>query len=82
MNVTLRRALRHPSFTIGLVLTGLVVMAAALSLVWTPHSAYEIDMGLRLRAPDARYWLGTDPYGRDIASLLLVGARARPSWRA
>ena len=71
-----QRALRHPSFAIGLVLTVLLVGVAALSLVWTPHSPYEIDMALRLRAPDARHWLGTDPYGRDIASLLLVGARA------
>ena len=71
-----RRALRHPSFAIGLVLTVLLVGVAALSLVWTPYSPYEIDMALRLRAPDARHWLGTDPYGRDIASLLLVGARA------
>ena len=71
-----QRALRHPSFSIGLVLTTLLVAVAALSLVWTPYSPYEIDMALRLRAPDARHWLGTDPYGRDIASLLLVGARA------
>jgi peptide/nickel transport system permease protein len=71
-----QRALRHPSFSIGLVLTTLLVAVAALSLVWTPHSPYEIDMALRLRAPDASHWLGTDPYGRDIASLLLVGARA------
>ena len=71
-----QRALRHPSFAIGLVLTTLLVAVAALSLVWTPYSPYEIDMALRLRAPDASHWLGTDPYGRDIASLLLVGARA------
>lgn len=71
-----RRAARHPSFVIGAVLTLLLVCAAALSLVWTPHSPYEVDMALKLRAPDATYWLGTDPYGRDIASLLLVGARA------
>jgi peptide/nickel transport system permease protein len=71
-----QRALRHPSFAIGLVLTTLLVGVAVLSLVWTPHSPYEIDMALRLRAPDASHWLGTDPYGRDIASLLLVGARA------
>ncbi len=71
-----QRALRHPSFAIGLVLTSLLVAVAVLSLVWTPHSPYEIDMALRLRAPDASHWLGTDPYGRDIASLLLVGARA------
>lgn len=76
MTALRQRALRHPSFAIGLVLTTLLVAVAALSLVWTPYSPYEIDMALRLRAPDARHWLGTDPYGRDIASLLLVGARA------
>ena len=61
---------------IGLVLTVLLVLAAALSFVWTPHDPYEIDMGLRLRSPGGPYFLGTDPFGRDIASLLLVGARA------
>jgi len=70
------RALRHPSFVIGLGLTVLLALAAAVSLVWTPYPPYEIDMDMRLRAPDGRHWLGTDPYGRDIASLLLVGARA------
>lgn len=76
MTPVLVRALRHPSFALGLALSLLLVVAAALSWVWTPHSPYEIDMGMRLRAPDAHHWLGTDPYGRDIASLLLVGARA------
>ena len=71
-----KRARRNPSFVIGAVLSALLVLAAALSLVWTPHNPYEVDMGLKLRAPDVHYWLGTDPYGRDIASLLLVGARA------
>jgi peptide/nickel transport system permease protein len=71
-----RRARRNPSFMIGLVLTLLLVFAAGLSYLWTPHNPYEVDMGLKLQAPDARFWLGTDPYGRDIVSLLLVGARA------
>jgi peptide/nickel transport system permease protein len=71
-----QRALRHPSFAIGAVLSALLVLAALLSLVWTPQSPYEIDMAFRLQPPDASHWLGTDPYGRDIASLLLVGARA------
>jgi peptide/nickel transport system permease protein len=71
-----QRARRHPSFMIGLVLSVLLVLAAGLSFLWTPHSPYEIDMALKLRAPDATFWLGTDPFGRDIASLLLVGARA------
>lgn len=71
-----KRARRNPSFMIGLVLTILLVLAAGISLVWTPHNPYDVNMALKLRAPDAHFWFGTDPYGRDVASLLLVGARA------
>jgi len=71
-----KRALRHPSFVIGAVLTLAVAVAAALSLMWTPHSPYEVDMELKLAPPGGRFLLGADPYGRDIVSLLLVGAQA------
>jgi peptide/nickel transport system permease protein len=71
-----QRARRSPSFMVGLVLTVLLVLAAALSFVWTPHNPYDVDMALKLRPADGTHWLGTDPYGRDVASLLLVGARA------
>jgi peptide/nickel transport system permease protein len=70
------RARRNPSFVIGLVLSVLLVLAAGISLIWTPFNPYEVDMALKLREPDATHWLGTDPYGRDVTSLLLVGARA------
>jgi peptide/nickel transport system permease protein len=70
-----RRALAHRSFLIGGVLTLLLLLAASLSLVWTPWSPYEVDMAAKLQAPDGQHWLGTDPFGRDVASLLLVGAR-------
>ncbi len=69
------RGLKHRSFMLGAALTLLVLFAAALSLFWTPWSPYEIDMSAKLQAPSALHWLGTDPYGRDISSLLLVGAR-------
>jgi peptide/nickel transport system permease protein len=72
----MKRAFSHASFAIGAVLSLLLVAAAALSLIWTPHSPYEVDMAAKLLPPDAAHWLGTDPYGRDIVSLLLVGARA------
>ena len=69
------RALRHRSFVLGGVLTLLLVLAATLSLVWTPWSPYEIDMAAKLQPLDAQHWLGTDAFGRDVTSLLLVGAR-------
>ena len=71
----LQRALKHRSFLLGAVLTFLLVFAATLSWVWTPWSPYEIDMAQKLQRPSAAHWLGTDPFGRDVASLLLVGAR-------
>ncbi|MBB1601109.1 MULTISPECIES: ABC transporter permease [unclassified Variovorax] len=71
-----RRALHHRSFVIGAVLTLLLLLAAAVSLVWTPWSPYEMDMASKLQGPSLSHWLGTDPFGRDVASLLLVGARA------
>ena len=71
----LRRAFGHPSFAIGAALTLLLLAAAALSLAWTPHSPYEIDLAAKLQLPSAAHWLGTDTLGRDVVSLLLVGAR-------
>jgi len=70
------RALRHRSFAIGAVLSLLLVLAAVLSFVWTPWSPYEMDMANKLAGPSAQHWLGTDAFGRDVTSLLLVGARA------
>ena len=70
-----RRAFRHRSFTVGFVLTFLVLFAAALSLVWTPWSPYEIDVPKKLQLPSGVHWLGTDSLGRDVVSLLMSGAR-------
>ena len=71
-----RRALRHRSFVLGGTLVLLVVVAALVSLVWTPWPPYDIDIAAKLKPPSAAHWLGTDAFGRDIVSLLLVGARS------
>ena len=70
------RALRHPSFVLGAILSLALLAAALLSLVWTPWSPYDMDLARKLQPPSAAHWLGTDVYGRDIVSLLLVGARS------
>lgn len=66
---------RHPSFVAGCGLVGLWLAAVLLSLAWTPYPPTEIDVPNRLLLPSAAHWLGTDSLGRDIASLLIVGAR-------
>ena len=71
-----RRATRHAGFMVGAALTALLLFVAALSLVWQPWPPTEIDIPSKLQPPSAAHWLGTDGLGRDIVSLLLVGAQA------
>jgi len=71
----LHRALRHKSFAIGGVLVALLIVTALGSFVWTPYPAAELDIPNKLQLPSAAHWLGTDSLGRDIVSLLIVGAR-------
>ncbi|WP_423460229.1 ABC transporter permease [Ottowia sp. VDI28] len=70
------RARRHPGFVIGGVLSLLLVLATLVSYLWTPYSVFDVDMDAKLLPPSGQHWLGTDAFGRDVASLLLVGARA------
>ena len=58
---------------IGLVLV--LVATSVLSLVWTPYPPADIDIPSRLQGPSMSHWLGTDPFGRDVASMLIVGGR-------
>jgi peptide/nickel transport system permease protein len=70
-----RRALAHPSFVAGAALVALMLVAALVSLVWSPYPPGEIDVPRKLQSPSAAHWLGTDSLGRDIASQLLVGTQ-------
>lgn len=67
--------IHRPSLILGLVLTGLVLLTALLSFVWTPHPPEAVRIAARLRPPGAEYWLGTDQLGRDVLSMIMVGAR-------
>ena len=67
---------RPLSLLLGGLLTTALVLAAALSWLWTPHTFEAMNLAQRFAPPSAQHWLGTDAYGRDIASQLLVGARS------
>ena len=59
---------------LGGILAGLAALAALTSLVWTPYDHAAIAVTQKFAAPSAEHWLGTDQLGRDLASLLMVGA--------
>ena len=63
------------SLIIGAILSGTFLVAAAISLVWTPYDVTALDIAARLEKPSLTYWFGTDHFGRDIFSMLMVGAR-------
>lgn len=65
---------QHPSLALGTLLVLLWLLAAALGQLWTPGSPYEVNLPLKLLPPSGQHWLGTDALGRDVASMLLLGA--------
>ena len=60
---------------LGAVLTLLFVAAALVSFVWTPFDIETLDIKNKLHAPDSTNLLGTDHFGRDILSMIMMGAR-------
>lgn len=60
---------------LGGLLSSLVVFAALLSFVWTPYDYAAMDIPNKLQPPNATHWFGTDHFGRDIFSMIMVGAR-------
>lgn len=63
------------SLILGALLTALFVGLAVLSFFWTPYPVDAMNIADRLRPPSGAHWLGTDTFGRDVFSQLLVGAR-------
>ncbi len=65
----------RPQLILGAVLTLAALLAAGLSLVWTPYDIGALNIAAKLQGPSAAHWLGTDHFGRDIGSMLMAGAR-------
>ncbi len=60
---------------IGGLLTAVFLVAALISFFWTPYDHTALDIPNKLKAPYAVHVLGTDHFGRDILSMIMVGAR-------
>ncbi|HEX6212466.1 MAG TPA: ABC transporter permease [Methylomirabilota bacterium] len=71
----MRRLLRNRGVVIGGGVFVLLVLVALLADVLSPYNPTRLYPGQRLQPPSMRNLLGTDEFGRDIASLVLHGSR-------
>jgi peptide/nickel transport system permease protein len=66
---------RRPLGTAGAILILIMIAAAALADVIAPYDPVKINFADLLQGPSSRHLLGTDPFGRDVFSRLVFGAR-------
>lgn len=66
--------LRRPNLAIGAAIILALVALSLLSLAWTPVAPTKMQIVHKLKPPLSFGLFGTDQFGRDIASMLMVGA--------
>ena len=71
----MRNVMHSRSLVVGLSITSLCALAALLSLVWTPHDVTTLHIANKLQSPSVTHWFGTDHFGRDTFSMIMVGAQ-------
>ena len=67
--------IRSRNLIVGGLLCLIVVSSALVSFVWTPYDITQLDIPNKLQSPNSKHWLGTDHFGRDIFSMIMIGAR-------
>jgi peptide/nickel transport system permease protein len=70
-----RSVFQSRNLVVGGALSALFVVAALVSFLWTPYDVEILNIANKLKPPNADNWFGTDHFGRDIFSMIMVGAR-------
>jgi peptide/nickel transport system permease protein len=65
---------RNINFAIGFSIILVILLAALLSLGYTPYDPNRMNLSDRFQSPNRTHWLGTDQYGRDIFSRMMKGS--------
>lgn len=71
----LRMVFGSLSLSLGLAIIVVFFGGALISLIWTPFDVTSLDIPNKLKAPGFPNLMGTDHFGRDVFSMILVGAR-------
>lgn len=70
-----KKFFKNHTFTVGLILSLSVVFCALFADFIAPHPYDEINLAVKLQAPNLQYFFGTDMYGRCIFSRIVYGSR-------
>ncbi|MGD8284086.1 MAG: ABC transporter permease [Desulfobacterales bacterium] len=70
----MKRFFSNKNFTLGFSMSAVVIIVAIMSLLWTPYDGNKMNARNRLQGPSWGHLLGTDQYGRDTLSRVMVGA--------
>jgi peptide/nickel transport system permease protein len=65
----------NPATIAGAIIVGIVVLAAIVAPEITPYPPYKIDLEATAQPPSWAHPFGTDQYGLDVFSRVLVAAR-------
>jgi peptide/nickel transport system permease protein len=64
------------SLVIGSLVTAILVAMALVSYFWTPYSPTAMNFRDKLQGPSFSHLFGTDNFGRDVFSMIMLGAFA------
>jgi peptide/nickel transport system permease protein len=71
----LRRLFGTPQGQIGSLIVLVAVLLAALGPSLAPYDPEKFHITARFQGPGLEFWLGTDQFGRDLLSRIMIGAR-------
>ena len=63
------------SFWVGSICVLFVFLLAIVSFFWTPYDVTSLEISNRFKTPSYNHYLGTDHFGRDILSMIMVGTQ-------
>ena len=63
------------SFWVGSICLLFVFLLPIVSFFWTPYDVTSLEISNRFKTPSYNHFLGTDHFGRDILSMIMVGTQ-------
>lgn len=69
------KILKYRKYKVSFVALIMMILIGLVSLIYTPHNPLSLDVNARLMAPSAGHLLGTDHFGRDLFSRIMIGIR-------